>query len=68
VILNRSHDDGVETHRDPAITAETHTASERVPGFVGHSSAEAHISLLETSDATFTIGEDAVKDTSPSRH
>jgi len=45
-------------------------ALERVPGSVGLSSAEAYISLLETSDTTLATGEDTAKDTgpSPSRH
>jgi len=63
VTLNRSHDDGVEVHRDSAVTAETHTAPEEVLGFVGHSSAEAHVAPVETSNAT---RKDIAEDTSSS--
>jgi len=52
----------VEAHQGPAVTAETNTASERVPGAVGYPSAEAHISSLETIIATLITGEDAAKD------
>jgi len=66
VTRNYRYNDRVEADGDPALTA-AHTALEGVPGPVGLSSAEAHISFLETSDATLATGEDIAKGTSPSR-
>jgi len=63
VTFNR-HDGRVEAIPYPAVTAKAHSSTQGIPGLVGRPSAEAHLSLVETTIATVTAGKDTAEDTS----